>query len=236
VPINVCCHPMVETLSSARHLPAHREVTIHLRLRPRILVSTMYEPTTFTRNQMEVVGVNRNSPKTGSSYLVFRCCKQVISFRMKQRDAGTRPKARPGRTIASFGSTWQVGGKAYCAPTMKTRRISKGCAPSAHSERSGSFARSPRSLPVFSIRRGFVVARCQCRARPAVALLATRARARIGERTARRERGEIKREGFRIIAYARVAGSARHLLVSPPRRRHGTAILKCDRTVPNLSQ
>jgi hypothetical protein len=133
------------------HLPAHREVTIHLRLRPRILVSTMYEPTTFTRNQIEVVGVNRDSPKRGVSYLVFRCCKQVISSRMKQPDAGTRPKARPGRTIASFGSTWQVGGKAYCAPTMKTTRISKRCAPSAHSERLRSFARSSRSLPVFQL-------------------------------------------------------------------------------------
>jgi hypothetical protein len=111
----------------------------------------MYEPTTFTRNQIEVVGVNRDSPKRGVSYLVFRCCKQVISSRMKQPDAGTRPKARPGRTIASFGSTWQVGGKAYCAPTMKTTRISKRCAPSAHSERLRSFARSSRSLPVFQL-------------------------------------------------------------------------------------
>jgi hypothetical protein len=98
---------------------------------------------------MEVVGVNRDSPKRGVLILVFQCCKQVISSRMKQRDAGTRPKARPGRTIARFGSIWQVGGKAYCDPTMKTTRISKRCAPSAHSERLRSFARSSRSLPVF---------------------------------------------------------------------------------------
>jgi hypothetical protein len=167
---------------------------------------------------------------------VFRCCKQVISSRMKQPDAGTRPKARPGRTIASFGSTWQVGGKAYCAPTMKTTRISKRCAPSAHSERLRSFARFVPIFARFPIRRGFVVARCQCRARPAAALLATRGRARIGERTARRERGEIKHEGFCIIAYCTACRERKASLVSPPRRRHRTAILKCDRAVPNLSQ
>lgn len=68
--------------------------------------------------------VSRGAPQDGAFCLVFQW-KRAIFSNTKPSDVGTTPEWRLRKLIRSLGSTWQVGGKNYCALGMRAARASE---------------------------------------------------------------------------------------------------------------